>query len=327
MAPLSPDAVLPGAVRQFQVAQEGEALVVSWLLPRENLLGQPISQMGGFLLYRAEMPGVAAVAGCPPEFHLLADIDLAYPRMGKVEGERVSYSDGNLKANRRYFYRVAAYYDPAYPGAWSPVVSRAWGILPRAPGNLSAQAGDRAAQLSWDPVTHLQDGRPVRDLAGYHLYRHSPEEGWRCVTSEPLGVTSHEDLGLTNEVEYTYVVRSVRRLGGDWLESRDSRPVRVVPRDLTPPPPPLHVVAAVTVKGVELRWEASPAPDLAGYRVYRRVAGTPRFALLTPAPIKKPYFVDSQVARGQSYHYYVTAVDNAKHPNESPPSEEMEISF
>ncbi len=327
MAPVSPDAVLPAAVRQFQVAQEGPALMVSWLLPQENLLGQPLSQISGCLLYRAEVPGVVAQKGCLPEFHLLADIDLAYPRQGKVEGEKVSYRDSNLLPTHRYFYRVAAYYDPAYPGAWSPVQSHAWASLPQAPGALDGQAGDKAAYLSWPIVSLLQNGQPARDIAGYHLYRRSPQEDWRLLTPEPIRNPPYEDLALTNDVPYTYRVRAVRRLGPDLLASLDSPPCTVAPVDLTPPPPPLNLVAVPTVKGVELRWEPNPAPDLAGYLVYRRPTGAPQFALLTPELLKNPYFVDSQVAKGQSYHYYVTAVDNAKRPNESPPSEEIEVTF
>ena len=31
--------------------------------------------------------------------------------------------------------------------------------------------GDKIVSLSWSPVTTLQDGSPVRDLAGYLIYR------------------------------------------------------------------------------------------------------------------------------------------------------------
>ena len=86
-------------------------------------------------------------------------------------------------------------------------------------------------------------------------------------------------------------------------------------------------MAAPTVKGVELRWEPSPAKDLAGYRVYRRQAGETRFSLLTPTLVKKPYYVDDRVSRGETYYYYVTAVDNSKRANESLPSEETAVNY
>ena len=81
-----------------------------------------------------------------------------------------------------------------------------------------------------------------------------------------------------------------------------------------------------TSQGVELRWEPSPAADLAGYRVYRRGPGVEAPELLTPELLTRPYFVDFRVQRGQTYHYYVTAVDSTRRANESLPSEEAAIS-
>ena len=57
MTPYAPDRVLPAAVREFRLTQEGDALVLSWLLPRENLLGQPLTQVQGCRVYRAALRG------------------------------------------------------------------------------------------------------------------------------------------------------------------------------------------------------------------------------------------------------------------------------
>jgi fibronectin type 3 domain-containing protein len=86
-------------------------------------------------------------------------------------------------------------------------------------------------------------------------------------------------------------------------------------------------VAVAGPKGVELRWDPSPAADLAGYRLYRRAGGQEKFACLTPELLKKPYFVDFQVQKRQTYQYYVTAVDTSRRANESLPSEETRISY
>jgi fibronectin type 3 domain-containing protein len=82
-----------------------------------------------------------------------------------------------------------------------------------------------------------------------------------------------------------------------------------------------------TSQGVELRWEESPAPDVAGYRVYRRTTGEEKYTRLTQELAKKPYFVDAQVVRGRTYHYYVTAVDDSPRANESLPSETMPVTY
>jgi hypothetical protein len=322
---LSPDLVLPGPVPAFRVTQEGETLVLSWNFPKKNVMLQPLTQLEGFRLERCAGPGANPAPGCLPDFVQVADINLSYPQVGEVRGEAVVYRDRNLSPGKCYSYRAAAYAQGGHPGTWSQIVSHAWGVLPRAPGLLHAEAGDREVQLSWPAALVLQDGKPLIDLAGYMAYRRVPGGDWQRLTPEPLTATGFQDVAVQNEVEYTYMIRSVRRLGRYTLASLDSPTKTVVPQDLTPPPPLLNLVAAITPKGVELRWEPSPATDLAGYRVYRRRGGEAKPTRLTPELVHKPYFVDAQAAKGQTYYYTVTAVDSSKRANESLPSEEAAV--
>jgi uncharacterized protein len=328
MMPLPPDKVLPAPVRQFQLTQEGDSLVLSWLLPRVNLLGQPLTQVQGCRVYRAEVRGVSAETPCPStSFVLYADIDLAYPLKGEVRGEALMFQDRELVPDRRYSYRVAAYDQDGYLGGWSPTLTHVWGWLPRAPGDLKAVAGDKVVGLSWPPVSQLSNGSPARDLAGYLIYRRSGDGAWIKLRPEPATQTAYQDVAVLNEVEYTYKVQAVRRLGGELLASQDSPLKTAKPVKLTPPPPLLGLLAVASAQGVELHWEPSPVVDLAGYRVYRRGPLEERPALLTPKLLTKPYLVDSQVKRGQVYYYYVTAVDSSPRANESLPSEEAAISY
>ena len=325
--PISPDQVLPAPVKDFRLSQEGESLVLRWSFPTLNQLGQPLTQLEGFRLYRCAVPGTAAVPGCAPEFTFLADIDLAYPKVGEVRGEEVAYRDSNLKPGQCYSYRVAAYGHGGGLGSWSKVLSHAWGILPRTPGAPTAEAGDREVQLSWPEVSTLRDGRPLRDFAGYLVYRRTPLGDWQRITPTPVVVPQYQDVAVKNEVEYTYKIRAVRRLGDYILESPDSPSRTVMAQDLTPPPPPLNLVAVPTSQGVELRWDPSSAPDLAGYRVYRFRAGEASPVRLTQELVKQPYFVDNQASPGQAYYYSVTAVDDSKRVNESQPSEEAAVRY
>ncbi len=327
LAPLGPDEVLPAPVREFRLVQEGEALTLSWLLPRVNLLGQPLTQVAGCRVYRADAKGVSPETPCPLDFVMYAEIDLAYPKQGQVRGEAMVFQDRELVPDHRYFYRVAAYGPDGYLGGWSKTLSHAWGVLPRAPWELKAAPGDKVVQLTWTPVDKLKDGSPARDLAGYLIYRRSGQSPWIRLTPEPLPASAYQDLAVLNDVEYTYKVQAGRRLGGDLLASLDSPTRFAMPEKRTPPPPVLNLFAVATSQGVELRWEPSPAPDLAGYRVYRRAAGEEKYSLLTPELLTKPYLVDAQAQRGQTYHYYVTAVDNSPRANESLPSEMAVITF
>ena len=159
--------------------------------------------------------------------------------------------------------------------------------------------GDRVVQLSWAPVTKLQDGSPARDLAGYLVFRRSGDSPWNKLSPEPVTQTAYRDVAVLNEVAYTYKVQAVRRLGGELLASQDSPLQTAKPLKLTPPPPVLGLLAVVTDQAWNCAWEASPAADLAGYRVYRRGLGEEKPVLLTPKLLAKPYFVDARVKKGQ----------------------------
>ena len=226
MTPYAPDRVLPAPVREFRLTQEGDSLVVSWLLPRENLLGQPLTQVQGCRVYRAAMKGVSPEALGSADFVLYADIDLAYPQRGEVRGEAMLFRDRELAPDHRYYYRVAAYDQDGYLGGWSKTLSHAWGWLPRAPRELKAVPGDKIVSLSWSPVTALQDGSPARDLAGYVIYRLSGAGPWIRLTPAPVQANNFQDVAVLNDVTYTYKVQAVRRLGEDVLASLDS-PTRI----------------------------------------------------------------------------------------------------
>ena len=327
MAPYAPDRVLAAPVRNFQLTQEGNALVLSWQLPRENLLGQPLTQVQGCRVYRAAMRGVALEALASSDFSPYADIDLAYPQRGEVHGEDLLFRDRELVPGQRYYYRVTVYNQDGYNGGWSKTLSQAWGWLPRTPGGFKAVPGDKIVSLSWSPVTKLEDGSPVKDLAGYLVYRRSGQGSWIRVTPAPVLQNNFQDVAVLNDVEYTYKVVAVRRVGDDLLASQDSATQVAMPEKRTPPPPLLNLLAVATSQGVELRWEESPAPDVAGYRVYRRRTGEEKYTRLTAKLVTKPYFVDSQVTRGQTYYYYVTAVDDSPRANESLPSEVASINY
>ena len=327
ISPLDPDTILPGPVKNFRLDQEGDGLLLSWTLPKENLLGQPLTQVEGCRVFRAQAKGVEGPPPPSSDYGLLAEIDLAYPKVGTVKGDDFTYRDTHLVPDRRYYYRIAAYDPGGHNGAYSLVLSHVWGTLPRAPGELKAVPGDKLVNLSWSPVTRFADGSPARDLAGYVIYRRSGGGVWLKVTPGPVAGPRFQDLSVLNDVEYTYKVRALRKVGANVLEGPDSPTRTTLPEKLAPPPPLINVVAVAGKTGVELHWDPSPAPDLAGYRIYRRGLGEERFTLLNRELVTKPMFLDTLAVRGKTYRYYVTAVDVSRRANESLPSEETTITY
>jgi hypothetical protein len=83
------------------------------------------------------------------------------------------------------------------------------------------------------------------------------------------------------------------------------------------------VVGDITTTGgsgsVTLRWTEHPAPDLAGYNIYRGTSAAGPFTKVTPVPWGRiATWTDAALAPLTSYYYRVTAVDSSG--NESGPS-------
>ena len=61
---------------------------------------------------------------------------------------------------------------------------------------------------------------------------------------------------------------------------------------------------------VGLNWDASPSPNLQGYKVYRsQVSGGPYNPISSMLSTGTQQFTDSSVSSGQSYFYVVTSID------------------
>ena len=128
---------------------------------------------------------------------------------------------------------------------------------------------------------------------------------------------------------YLYTVRSLAQFGADFVESADSVPAVVTPRDTFPPEAPtgleITVVPATQQASayVELSWAISPEKDLAGYSVYRSdVEGSPGDRVSTET-LPSPTFRDISVVAGRRYYYRVSALDRAG--NESPKSSAVQV--
>lgn len=88
--------------------------------------------------------------------------------------------------------------------------------------------------------------------------------------------------------------------------------------DFAPPAAPAGLAATAGSQEVALTWSPGMEPDLAGYLVYRATTRAGPFALQNPAPISSPGLSQTGLISGQTYWYYVTAVDGSG--NESTPS-------
>lgn len=327
--PVPADSLLPARVSlvRYQFDEQGR-VVLAFQAPTANRLDKPLARLGGFFIDRSENrlePGFCP--GCPVTFTRRARVE-AKPPEGRDAVWRGWYeftdelASGYVYQYRLYAFDAKGHYDRAQ---FRDVVIY-YDSPSRPPDAVQAKPDDRLVTLSWPPPERLADGRPLRDLVGYNIYRSADGAAWdRLNADEPWPLTVFEDRQVENGRAYRYKVKAVRRFQQTVIEGASSAVVSAVPVDLTPPPAPVNLLAALTESGITLRWQEMESPDLAGYRVYRRADDEDRFSKVGPALLKEPVFLDRAVKKGHRYTYRVTAVDKAVPGNESEPGEEVSI--
>jgi hypothetical protein len=202
---------------------------------------------------------------------------------------------------------------------------------------------ESAIELSWSAPARTSSGDPLPANSEYRVYRGEIDPASIGAATQDLSQadwkspltllgsassTTYRDTTFEFGKTYLYTVRTV--IPGDGqdghsLESSDSVPVIVMPRDTFPPSVPRGLIAvAVTIPDsnappeMDLSWSINVETDLAGYRVYRSEQPDTPGHLLTPDLLLSPAYRDTSVQPGHRYWYSVSAVDRSG--NESEPS-------
>ena len=166
---------------------------------------------------------------------------------------------------------------------------------------------------------------PVSVATRYVVYATTPDGGAPTkLTEQPVAALTVAAPGVEFGRERCFIVRGVDTLDGVDVEGPASPVACVTPADTFPPPAPTALEAVGGAGVVSLIWEGVDAADLAGYLVFRGVAGGEPTEQLTPAPIRASSFEDRGVVAGTRYVYVVIAVDSATPGNRSGPSNRAE---
>jgi hypothetical protein len=111
---------------------------------------------------------------------------------------------------------------------------------------------------------------------------------------------------------------------GHDLESSDSNPASITPRDIFPPSAPQGLVVVFvpklgeTAAHLELSWAINSETDIAGYNVYRSEQDVTLGTRLNSELLLTPAFRDMSASAERQYFYTITAVSRSG--NESSPS-------
>jgi len=338
--PQPPHPLVPEAVADLSAHQRGDGGLLTFTAPSKNIDGEQLAVAPSIEILRGFGPA-AAQSPASGSLHLVFTISApaldTYRNADHVEfQDSIKPEEIASHAGERVFYIVRG---RSAKRAASEDSNVATFIVHPAPAQIEevrANVIEAGVQLSWDPPSTVSGGSPFTNLGGYKIYRVEPSgpgapnaqraaPAFLALSPTPGYLDAQIEWGKT----YQYIVRSVAQYGSESLESGESRPVEVTPKDIFPPAAPLDLVgvyvpaAASSPAAVELSWAISPEPDLAGYYVYRAGEGEENPQRVTPSLLLTPAFRDISLTPGATYRYQVTAVDRSG--NESQPSKPVSM--
>jgi hypothetical protein len=330
--------IVPAAVTDLSSRQYGSAFALQFTLPERSLDREALPEHPSIEIFRAMLP-----PGAAPDkktdwrlaFSIPSERVDSYLKGGRIEfHDPITAADFARPADSSVAYKVRTRSSKARASEDSNIVTARIYPAPDAPGEAQVDVTESALVLHWAEVAVPPGAASV----AYRVYRgeigpgleNPPQDISQVKLKTPLELLgslpsgefrdSHFEFGTA----YVYTVRSVVQFGADLVESADSQPAIVTPRDVFPPAAPTGIeitVVPATPQApayVELSWAISPEADLAGYSVYRSDAeGAPGDRISTET-LPSPAFRDISVAPGRRFYYRVTALDRAG--NESPKS-------
>src|SRR3989441_6936144 len=340
--PVPPSPRFPAAIKDLVARKAGDGIQLSFTLPASSIPGEKLPTPPAVEILRGAIKSDGSADA--KSFRVVYTIPGALVENYRADG-RVSFTDPispeETKAHPggpvSYIVRTRASQKRA--SADSNVVSVRLFPVPAPINSVEARVTESAIELTWTVPTSTSAGDPVSALIGYRVYRSEaslpadssleqvPAPGKGAGPASALAfseINSYRDNSFSFDHTYVYAVRSVIQADDHELESSDSQPVVVTPRDTFPPAAPQGVVSALLPGAsagtvvVDFSWSINVETDLAGYRVYRSEQEGARGQLLTPDLLPTPAVRDTSVQPGHRYWYAVTAVDRAG--NESAPS-------
>jgi hypothetical protein len=354
-----PQAPLPRgarAVSDLAVEQEGAEAVLTFSYPDQLLTGQPLTDLEAIEIYRVVNPSPALTAAKPAAkagggpktdeapgsaarkaaaaarlaqeafLHDAARVfELPTAALARhTRGATVVYRDALaplLKAGKlpsSLAYAVISVRRTREKSPLSNIAALSPAVPPAPPVILAVTPEEGRVCLEWLPPATDMLGQSV-EAGGYFLYRRIlPEEEYEApVNTKPVPGTAYVDTAAP----YGKLVYTVRAILPDKpkVEGAPAEEAGLDYRDVFPPPAPARLDALPEAGLVRLVWDPVPAPDLAGYVVFR-VEGPGQPERLNAEATKDSFTTDTSAKPGHRYRYTVRAVDKAG--NVSAPSPE-----
>jgi fibronectin type 3 domain-containing protein len=340
--PVPPAPPVAVAISDLTAHQAGDGVQLTFTMPGRSITGDRLLSTPAVEVLRG-----AAKPDGSPDLKSLRVVDTIPGALAEkyFVGDKLQFTDPltpeETKAQwgKLVIYAVRTRLSQKRTSANSNIISSHIFPVPGRVVSVEARVTEPAIELSWAAVNHTSAGDPLTLAAHYNIYRaelgsdlmdlanHDVSQlnlngKLQLLASQPK--ESYSDKSFEFGKTYAYIVRSVLDRDSVPLESADSSPAIVTPRDVFPPAVPQAISAAVlpgetdNAPVVDLSWSINVEPDFAGYRVYRSEQPDTKGQLLTQELLPTPAYRDTSVQVAHRYWYVVTAVDRAG--NETAPS-------
>jgi len=332
--PVAPELRLPVPPAGVQASIDDGSIMVSWTNPERRIDGSRLRDLAEVKLYRREdvadgpLKPAMLSGGRVVGYDQIATIRVDAPAPATVVGARVQWVDRvGLVPEHRYVYVLTAI---DAEGRSSPPSERrpiTFLAAPMPPRDVEAIAGNRQVTVRWRAPEEFTDGSPASGELRYVVLRGIGNAGALAViTPQPVAATSLTETGLESGTEYRYAVRAVRVDARGTVTGPPSTVIGASPLETARPTPPRNLVAAPSARAFRLAWSPSPETGVVLYAIYR-AAGPGALTRIGTTPSGNTTFVDRDVRPGTTYRYAVTAIDDARQPNESTPSNEVTVAL
>jgi hypothetical protein len=182
---------------------------------------------------------------------------------------------------------------------------------PDRPANVISQVTPAGLRLTWQARgDHFRVLRAAGTSTQYSIVATVTQPEWT-------------DSTIQYGTPYRYLVQTFVPQGDDHeVQSDLSEPLAITPEP-GPPAAPTGLHAVPGPNSIELSWEGSVAPDVAGYRLYRGEPGGTLERIGETGPV--PAYSDRAAQHGRNYRYTVSAVSRSG--KEGPQSVYTDVAF
>lgn len=318
-APLPPLRNVPGAVSDLVVQQQGRQILLDFAYPSTTVGGQALDGIDSVVVWQYSRPPLDDGALPPvenPEFTAAAEplvtlrgAELAAAVTGERLQVRLPLPEPPPAEPVARFFAVTT-----TKGEETADPSNRVGLValppPPPPSDLQVTATGAGVELTW--------AAPA-DTEAFEVFRRSASErGYgEPVASVPGDQRRYLDESARFGERYIYTVRSLTQAEPRiYSTEAGEREIELV--DRFAPPLPEDFVALPEEGSVRLRWDASPADDVAGYLLYREDPGGALHPIVED-PVAGLEHIDRGLVGGLTYRYRIQVVDRLGNASEQSP--------